>query len=39
MKLSERLIAWQLSEAERWSQSGHNNGQSVSEIPYLVTNV
>ena len=39
MKLSERLITWQLSEAGRWSQSDHSNGQSVSEIAYPVTNV
>ncbi|GAG57785.1 unnamed protein product [marine sediment metagenome] len=39
MKLSERLINWQLSETDRWSQSGHSYGQSVSEIPYPVTNL
>ena len=39
MKLSERLITWQLSETNRWSQSGHSYGQSSSEIAYRVTNV
>ena len=39
MKLSERLITYQLSEAERWSHSDHSYGQSVSEIAYHVTNV
>ena len=39
MKLSERLITYHLSEADRWSQSDRSYGQSVSEIQYVVTNV